>query len=182
MTKPDLVTITIERRILEHPDAVHLNRIRSAIWLYLILLARVEGENRSLVVDPSQIARSMGLKEGTIRSWIGHLRKGRYLDTHRTNGALQIQLRRFQPVPAQPTSNSTGTHELAAKRIARVLGEETDLDALEEIAKRYPAPAIRKALAATLAVPSERIRRSRTALFLYLIKRHEQTNTNDPRH
>lgn len=181
MTKPDLITVTLDRRILEHPEAVHVHRIRAAIWLYLVLLARTDQEDSTLQVDPPKLARSMGLKEGTIRSWIGRLRKGRYLDARRTNGTIQVRLRRTQSASVGPTPAPKDGSEVIAKRIAQALGEDSDPETLREVARKYPALAIRKALAATLAVPSERIRRSRTALFLYLIKRHEEAKTDDPR-
>ena len=39
-TSHDPITLTLDRRILEHPRAYHLRRMRGALWLYLDLLAR----------------------------------------------------------------------------------------------------------------------------------------------
>ena len=41
MSSPQTITLSLDRRILEHPRAYHLRRMRAGIWLYLDLLARL---------------------------------------------------------------------------------------------------------------------------------------------
>jgi hypothetical protein len=93
----------------------------------------------------------------------------------RLNGSIRVRLKR-QPrerareLPLQPSRVFT------VAKLARALGERGEDQSLEQALADHSDDAIRKALARTLAVPSEKIRRSRTALFLYLLKHnaHEE--------
>ena len=174
MTHQSAITITLDRRILEHPEAVHLRRIRAGIWLYLDLLARLPAGADSLEVEPAAIGREMGLPEGTVRSWLGHLRKAGYLDAQRLNGHVHVTMRRVEasPPPSAPTRPSEPTRLFTVGRLQQALGERGDDEPLQAALNLYPDRVIQRALAGTMAVPPERIRRSRTALFIYLLKRH----------
>jgi len=57
-------------------------------------------------------------------------------------------------------------------KLQRMLKDKLNTEAFEAALRLYPDPVIRRALAGALAPPAEEIRRSRTALFLYLLKRH----------
>jgi len=57
-------------------------------------------------------------------------------------------------------------------KLQRALGDTANDEAFEAALRDHSDVVIRKALAATLAVPDAQIRRSRTALFIYLLKRH----------
>src|SRR6267378_8486418 len=101
------ITLTLDRRILEHPRAYHLRRMRAGLWLYLDLLARLPAGAEMFEVEPAAIGREMGLPEGTVRSWLGHLRKGGYLDAVRLNGKVRVTIKRVAaqespPVPTKP--------------------------------------------------------------------------------
>src|SRR5262245_2768700 len=100
MTVLQPISLQLDRRILEHPRAYHLRRMRAGIWLYLDLLAKLPAGSDTFEVEPAVIGEKMGLSEGTIRSWLGHLRKAGYLDAKRLNGSVQIAIRRdFAPEP-----------------------------------------------------------------------------------
>jgi hypothetical protein len=71
-------------------------------------------------------------------------------------------------VPPAPTRFFT------VARIQRALGETTDENTLQAVLNLHSDELIKRALAGTLAVPETAIRRSRTALFIYLLKRHAQ--------
>lgn len=172
MSAPQLITLTLDRRLIEHPGAHHIRRMRIGLWLYLALLARLPEGAEALEIDPAAIGRDMGLPEGTVRSWLGHLRKAGYVGVERLNGTLRVSIRGDRiPTPAVQKSTAPGRAFSAAK-LEKALGEPGQREALEAALGLYPDPVIRKALAGTLAVPAERIRRSRTALFIYLLKRH----------
>src|SRR5258707_14420655 len=96
MSSPSPITLQLDRRILEHPRAYHLRRMRAGIWLYLDLLARQPTGAETFEVEPAAIGRDMGLPEGTIRSWLGHLRKAGYLDAERRNGEVRITMKRAE--------------------------------------------------------------------------------------
>lgn len=176
MTTHSPITLTIDRRLIEHPQALHLRRMRAGIWLYLDLLARLPAGADSLEVEPAAIGREMGLPEGTVRSWLGHLRKAGYLDAQRLNGHVHVTIRRVEspPPPPAPPRPSEPTRLFTVARLQQALGERGDDEPLQAALNLYPDRVIQRALAGTMAVPAERIRRSRTALFIYLLKRHAQ--------
>jgi hypothetical protein len=172
MSSPQPITLRLDRRILEHPRAYHLRRMRAGLWLYLDLLARLPAGAESFEVEPAAIGREMGLPEGTVRSWLGHLRKAGYLDAVRLNGKIRVTMKRTEtPDPAAETE-PTPTRFFTVAKLQRALGESGNDEALEAALRLYSDAVVKRALAGTLAVPETQIRRSRTALFIYLLKRH----------
>lgn len=176
MTTQNPITLTLDRRILEHPQAFHLRRMRAGIWLYLDLLARLPADADSLEVEPAAIGRVMGLPEGTVRSWLGHLRKAGYLDAQRLNGHVHVTIRPVgtPPPPKERPKPLDPSRLFTVARLQQALGERGDEEPLQAALDLYPDRVIQRALAGTMAVPPERIRRSRTALFIYLLKHHAQ--------
>lgn len=168
--------ITLDRRLLEHPRAYHLRRMRQGIWLYLDLLARLPAGAGTIEVEPAAVGREMGLPEGTIRSWLGHLRKAGYIEAERLNGTLRVTVKRVES-PTLPVETPTPKPRFfTAARLEQALGERGNDDALEAALNLYSDAVVKRALAGTLAVPETRIRRSRTALFLYLLRHHAHEN------
>jgi hypothetical protein len=172
MSSPQPITLTLDRRILEHPRAYHLRRMRAGLWLYLDLLARLPAGAETFEVEPAAIGREMGLPEGTIRSWLGHLRKASYLEAVRLNGKVRVTLKHVPEPMAATSEPAAPTRFFTVRKLQDALGERGNDEALEAALEANLDAAIQRALAATLAVPETRIRRSRTALFLYLLKRH----------
>lgn len=182
MSNHEPISIGLDRTFLEHPRAFHIRRMRSAIWLYLVLIARLPKSAREVAADPAELGRAMGLPEGTIRSWLGHLRKHRYIELRRVGGALVATPKRVSRTAEAPAPEQSARYFTAAK-LEHALGETGHRKLLEDALGSHLDPVIKRALAGTLAVPASEIRRSRTALFLYLIKHHAQTTpNNDPRH
>ena len=171
MNSPQPITLTLDRRIFEHPRAYHLRRMRAGLWLYLDLLARLQSDAETLEVEPAALGRDMGLPEGTIRSWLGHLRKAGYVEVTRLNGKVRVTLKRAA-APEPHTDATTPSRFFTVAKLQRALGEDGNQEAIEAALDLYPDPVVKRALAGTLAVPETQIRRSRTALFIYLLKRH----------
>jgi len=170
MSNTDPIILTLDRRLLEHPRAYHLRRMRGAIWLYLDLLARGAG---TIEIEPAAVGGAMGLPEGTVRSWLGHLRKAGYLKVKRLNGKVQVKIE--DRAPAAPIAGTQKTERFfTAAKIMRALGERVDPDAIEDALEHHDDDTIRRALAGAMATPTEKIRRSRTALFLFLLNRYAQ--------
>jgi len=72
-----------------------------------------------------------------------------------------------------------------AQEIARGLGEEELLPIYLSFVRRYPEDVIRRAYQETIAFPIESIRKTRGAVFNYLLKkyaREAQSNIQDPGH
>jgi hypothetical protein len=167
------ITLTLDRRLLAHPRAFHLRRVRHCLWLYLTLLVRAQAGADSFELDPAVVGQEMGLSEGTVRSWLGHLRKGGYVAAERLNGTIRVTVRKgFIPEPPTPPKERLFT----VRKLQRALGDKLNVEAFEAALKLYPDEAIRRALAGALAPPDDQIRRSRTALFLYLLKRHSHAH------
>lgn len=161
--------LTLDRRLLRHPRAYHLRRMRMGLWLYLDLLARLPAGADSFEVEPAAVAGEMGVEEGFVRSWLGHLSKAGYVESQRLNGKVRISIRNgFVPEPMEPPRQRFFT----VAKLQRALDDRANTGAFEAALREHPDALIRKALAGALAVPEPRIRRSRTALFLYLLKRH----------
>lgn len=170
-----LITLTLDRRLLEHPTGLHLRKMRSALWLYLVVLGRLPAGTESVDLAPKVVASEMGLPEGTIRSWLGHLRKGNYLSVKRLNGTVQVSRpAEVMRLPDAVPTKEKPTRFFTAEKLARALGDRGDTENLQAALNLYSDDRIRHALAGALAVPEDQIRRSRTALFTYLLKRHDQ--------
>ena len=173
MSSASPITLTLDRRILEHPRAYHLRRMRAGFWLYLDLLARLPAGADTFEVEPAAVGRDMGLPEGTIRSWLGHLQKSGYLDAIRLNGTTRVTIRRAAEREV-PSAVATAQHTrfFTVAKLQRALGEKGNDDALQAELDAHDDGVVKRALAGALAVPETQIRRSRTALFIYLLKRH----------
>ena len=179
MTNRRPVTLQVDRRLLEHPRAYHCRRMRSALWLYLLVLTRVPQGSDAVELEPTLVAHDMGLPEGTIRSWLGHLRRLKYVRLERLNGGVRVSVTRLG-LPIPPAAPAPRFFTRA--KIERALSETGNGALIDETVTKFTDPAIRRALAGALAVPSERIRKSRTALFLYLLNHNDPSPTNnDPR-
>ena len=174
MSSPLPITLQLDRRILEHPRAYHLRRMRAGLWLYLDLLARLPADAETFEVEPAAIGRDMGLPEGTVRSWLGHLRKAGYLDAVRLNGTTRVTLKLAVALETSVQPPAAPTRFFTVARLQRALGEPGNEEALQAALNLHTDAVVKRALAGTLAVPETQIRRSRTALFIYLLKRHAQ--------
>lgn len=173
MSLSQTLLLTLDRRLLNHPRAFHLRRMRLGLWLYLDLLARLPAGAESIEIDPVRVGEEMGLPEPTIRSWLGHLRAAGYLAAERLNGHIRITIKKgFVPEALEQPKERFFT----VARLQRMLKDKLNVEAFEAALKLYPDPVIRRALAGALAPPDEQIKRSRTALFLYLLKRHSHVS------
>ncbi len=172
MSSPQPISLTLDRRLLEHPRAYHLRRMRAGLWLYLDLLARLPAGAETFEVEPAAIGRDMGLPEGTIRSWLGHLRKSGYLEAVRLNGKVRVTVKYAVDSEATPEAPPTPARFFTVAKLQQALGEPGNEEALDGALRLHPDAVVKRALAGTLAVPETQIRRSRTALFFYLLKRH----------
>jgi hypothetical protein len=173
------ITLTIDRRLLEHPRALHLRRVRAGVWLYLVLLSKLPAGKDTLDIEPEAVGRSMGLSEGTVRSWLGHLRKSGYLEAEHLNGVTRVRLKAVATLTEErPRGSDQLPRFFTPEKLEDALGEQGHRLALEAAMRLHADRAIRQALAGALAVPATKIRRSRTALFLYLLKHdtHAQDN------
>jgi DNA-binding transcriptional ArsR family regulator len=171
----DRLTFSLDRRLLRHPRAYHLRRMRMGLWLYLALLARIPAGAESVEIEPAAIGEEMGLPEATVRSWLGHLRKAGYVSAERLNGSVRISIRDGAvPEPIEVPRQRFFT----AAKLRRALGDAGSTEAFDAVLEDHADTVIQRALAGALAVPEAQIRRSRTALFFFLLKRYSHANSN----
>lgn len=172
MSSNSPITLQLDRRILEHPRAYHLRRMRAGLWLYLDLLARLPAGADTFEVEPAAVGRDMGLPEGTVRSWLGHLRKSGYLDAVRLNGKTRVTIKRHSAPEPSAVATAHPPRFFTVAKLQRALGEKSNEVSLQTALDAHGDEVVKRALAGSLAVPETQIRRSRTALFIYLLKRH----------
>jgi hypothetical protein len=184
MPTPSLITLTLDRSLLEHRRALHIRRMRTAFFLYVDLLARLPAGADTIEVKPSVLAEAMGLPEGTVRSWLGHLRRAGYIGLQRMNGSVLVTLKQPTPTPERLAASidEVSPRSFTVGRIQRALSESGSDEQIAAALSTHADLVIQRALAGALAPPSREIRRSRTALFLFLVNKHSHATENDPRH
>ena len=174
MSSASPIHLSLDRRLLRHPRAYHLRRLRMGIWLYLDLLARLPAGAESFEVEPAVVAGELGVEEGFVRSWLGHLNKAGYVEAQRLNGKTRVTIRNGH-VPETPSPQAGAPSPgrfFTALKLQQALGDRQDAEPFEAALRLHSDAALRKALAGALAVPEGQVRRSRTALFFYLLKRN----------
>jgi hypothetical protein len=167
----EAIAVRIPRQLIEHPQALHMRRMRGGIWLYLAILSRTPPGSETVEVGPDELARTTGLPEATVRSTLGHLKRAGYLALKRQDGRIFVHLKRI-PLPQAPPPEPRPPRSFSVESLEKALGDTGYRVSLDDALAAYPDKTIQRALAGALAVPEGQIRHSRTALFLYLLKRH----------
>lgn len=70
--------------------------------------------------------------------------------------------------------------ELLAADLAIALGDRDNFSLYLKLASNYPEQLLRKVLAEVRKIPAEKIRKSRGALFTYLVKRYDRKTFDGP--
>jgi DNA-binding transcriptional ArsR family regulator len=154
--------------------------MRQAVWLYLYLLLAANPETGKRLLSPALIGREMGLSEETVRSWLGHLRGGGYVTLERQGDLVLVTVNKWRRGRAPSTTRLEKpepakrqvTAGLTPVKLARALGCAPGEPFLAEILAQEPPERIQTALEAVARVPEDRIRKSRLALFRYLLTKH----------
>jgi len=71
--------------------------------------------------------------------------------------------------------------QFIAQEIAVALNDKPNVSLYEFYAQSYPEPLLRAILANVLRVPEERIKKSRGALFTYLVKKYANNQQHNHR-
>ncbi|MFH0804634.1 MAG: hypothetical protein V1916_00360 [Patescibacteria group bacterium] len=88
--------------------------------------------------------------------------------THRTAEAPREQVPQGRPLPFSPRSRT----DVLALEVASALRDETRLPLYRMYCQQYDEQLVRRALATVQAVPDEKIKKSRPALFIFLLKQY----------
>ena len=158
----------------------HYRTLRDSMWLYLALVLLVE-EDGAVHKSLPEIGKLTGIKEATLRSWAGHLRKAGFIRLKCAPGARDLVIyvhgsRNTKPEPPGPGQrDASANHSPAIVALAafvrRGLGDETEpLESYLALCEQVPREVVKTAFEQARRVPQEQIRKSRAALFRYLIQ------------
>lgn len=167
--------------------STHYQRLRDSMWLYLALVLLVE-EDGAVRKSFQELSRLTGIKPATLRSWAGHLRKAglirleqmgsvEVLKFHVHGLAAHEEAPKTQsqapgdPEELQESSERNPMLVALAAFVRRGLSdEEASLEEYIELCEHVPREVIKTAFEQSRRVPAEKIRKSRAALFRYLIQ------------
>ena len=79
---------------------------------------------------------------------------------------------------SQPEVGGQGEGGDLLNRVLAVLGPEADVEEMRDLIEKHPAETVRRALQRVEATPTRQIRRSRTALFRYLLTKLNQPHSD----
>ena len=66
-----------------------------------------------------------------------------------------------------------------ALELAEALNDHNSLTLYQQLTEKYDEEFLRRILEKVLSIPKEKIRKSRGALFTFLVNQHEQQESND---
>ena len=183
--------------------AKHYHRMKNAVWLFLYLIAFSNLKSGKLIARVSDIAQDMGLPAETVCSWLGHLRKWHYVAIEKEGDGLLFKIAKWKNIAdefgstvqeetpkRQSTKKSkhpqTGEQKLPsfdnptelASHIADQLSEPTYQPFFENLCRTFSPDLIQQALTKVREVPSGSIKKSRGALFVYLVKKYAQEKSS----
>ena len=172
----------LRQGLVADPEAKHLKRMRQAVWLYLYLFLAVSPASGKRLLSPRLAARDMGLSEATVRSWLGHLRRQGYVSLDRQGDLVRVTVAKWpkqeppeEAAPQKPAPRRAPAPRLTAAFLAKSLGCPPDEPYLSEVLSQEDAIRVRAALEKVAEIPESRIRKSRLALFRYLITHPEDS-------
>lgn len=135
----------------------------------------------SAAIEPSGNRES---KEGDVPSAELEL-----LDNVNKNSFTKLYLRQAEMRANDAAVTPTGRvreagmlTELLAQDLAEGLGDREHLSQYRDYASRYPDGVLRQLMSETRSVPSDQIKKSRAALFNYLLKQYEHRTAENPRY
>ena len=140
------------------------------IRVYLTVLSLLR-PHTSGSIDMDALAAKMAVTRLQIlRSLLRLMAFGviRVRSLDRENKRKTLELLPDHVVP--PLLHSDNSHQ--PERIAEALGDQSNVELYSLIARTIPSITVQRALDETLAVPAERIRKSRAALFIHLIRKY----------
>lgn len=140
------------------------------IRVYLTVLSLLRPETSGSIDMDTLAAKLAVTKLQILRSLLRLMAFGvigvRSLD--KENKSKMLELLPDHVIP--PLSHSENSQQ--PEKIAEALGDQSNVELYFLIARTVPLTTIQRALDETLAVPAERIRKSRAALFIHLIRKY----------
>jgi hypothetical protein len=88
--------VPVWRGLVLDPEAKHYIRMKKAIWLFLYLLLNADRRSGILLRKIKTITLDTGIKERTIREWLGVLRGEGYIETRNNGHSLSIVIKKWR--------------------------------------------------------------------------------------
>lgn len=180
------IHIILKRYVLSGNE--HYSRLKQGLWLYLFLLISAHPVTGKLVVNPDKISSVVGLSVETIHSNLGHLKKQGYLRSEKEGLVYVVSLHdwpgkhiKAEPEKIPDENLEDNSDRLTAEDLSERLGNSEGLAYYSSLCERYPQDVLVKALEEVEAIPPERIKKSKGALYTYLVKKYakeEEENKN----
>lgn len=185
----------VSQGLVGDPNAKHYHRIKQAIWLYLFFIAYSNLKTGKMIVSLTDISEQMGIREETVRSWLGHLKKWNYVTSKKQGGEFIFKIAKWNnilddqgiavsnPEKENPKgrfsrkNNAILRVEKAppselGKTIAEELKANESVSYFEHLCNLYPKDIVLKSFKETIAIPVNKIKKTRIALFVYLVKKY----------
>ncbi len=175
--------VTVLKKLILTSEGVHYHKLKQGLWIYLYLLLNAHPVSGKLVIMPQRVAEEIGVKPESVRSWLGHLRKHGYIQSRKQGLAYVLNLsdwpkvrkiQRPELLPDEDYEDNSGG--LTPAELAKRIGNGESLSYYRSVCERYPQEVIARALSDAEATPPERIRKSKGALFTFLVKKYDQEN------
>lgn len=164
-------SIELRRGLVVDASAKHLKAMCHTLWVYLYVLLAVNRTTGMRLIDPAVAAAQMGIGEASVRSSLGHLRRHGYVRIERQGRLLRLTVTKWRPLDsARQAAPRKRAVALSADTLAARLGGNTADPFWKEAVTQLPARVIRDLLDQVERVPASKIRKSREALFRYLIQ------------
>jgi hypothetical protein len=180
--QPSINIITTLKQLILSSEGNHYYKLKQGLWLYLYLLIKAHPESGKLVIIPDRIAVEIGVKSESVHSWLGQLRKHGYVQLRKQGQAYVLSLSNYpgeQPAHVSELIPDEGYEDsskdgLTPEELEKRIGNGESLPYYRSVCRRYSKDVIAQALSDVEATPSERIRKSKGALFTFLVKKYAE--------
>ncbi|RKZ28716.1 hypothetical protein DRQ36_10040, partial [bacterium] len=208
------------QQLLCNPEGKHYRKLGKVGWLMMYLLVKSDKDGK-LKTSSAKIAEETGLYELTVRAWLRHLERSKYIATEGKWQAIEIKIADWKSTSnaqeiarnGKSAVNISKTNaidksdnrirsdkddksdelinvykkndidrgipkKLTPEYIAEAFDDEDNIAFYVFAFENYGKRIIRKAFERVQYLPSSKIKKSRGALFNYLLKKYEQNKKN----
>lgn len=183
---PDTKPFLLPANFLSYLPVLNETEIR----IYLVLLSQSDSDDRNHPMRSLGLAKELGVGFKTINRALKRLERLGLISRWPTKNnyiASRIQIRYPGKEKEQaagstavprigqlevPSPDIQARRDLLIQDIGRILGDFGNLSLYRALCRIYTEPAIRQALSEVRQTPDSQIKKSKTALFLYLLKKH----------
>lgn len=189
----------IVRGLTHDSDGKHYYRLKHAIWLYLYLLIEANHRTGRVLTTLEKISSDMGLDIQLLITFLGHLKRWNYVSTQKESGQILFKIAKWKSIPGlqelleakgknadsskkkqQKTKRALQEEHPLVKEIVTAFDDKGSQPYYEQLCAKYPEELILRTFKKVQALPDDKIKKSRGALFTYLLKQyasHQKKNS-----